>query len=294
MWRHLSNAGLLLLLTLCSVAGGGKLLVMPQDGSHWLSMRMVLEKLWEKGHEVVAVVPDAAFLLKSPQSFTVKTYSVPYTQDFVDKYYQELGKKSFELTLTVLLSNISKLTSLFSSACRHLLHDQELMRYLQEAKFDAILMDPVLPCGPILAEHLSLPSVYFMRGLPCTLDYRAAQCPSPASYVSKMFSSASDRMAFPERVKNLLIGLSEHLLCYLFYLEYESLASEFLQRDVTMLELFSKASVMLMRYDFVFEYPRPVMPNMVYVGGINCVQRKPLSKGSGHSPKAARAPGVFG
>ncbi|NXG07029.1 UD11 glucuronosyltransferase, partial [Sakesphorus luctuosus] len=269
---------LLLLLALCSVAGGGKLLVMPQDGSHWLSMRMVLEKLWEKGHEVVAVVPDAAFLLKSPQSFTVKTYSVPYTQDFVDKYYQELGEKSFELTLTVLLSNISKLTSLFSSACRHLLHDQELMRYLQEAKFDAILMDPVLPCGPILAEHLSLPSVYFMRGLPCTLDYRAAQCPSPASYVPKTFSSASDHMAFPERVKNMLIGLSEHLLCYLFYLEYESLASEFLQRDVTMLELFSKASVMLMRYDFVFEYPRPVMPNMVYVGGINCVQRKPLSK----------------
>ncbi|NWR95734.1 UD11 glucuronosyltransferase, partial [Furnarius figulus] len=269
---------LVLLLALCSVAGGGKLLVVPQDGSHWLSMRMVLEKLWEKGHEVVAVVPDAALLLKSPQSFTVKTYSVPYTQEFVDRYYQEMGEKSFEMTLTVLLSNISKLTSLFSSACRHLLYDQELMRYLRESKFDAVMMDPVLPCGPILAEHLSLPSIYFMRGLPCTLDYRAAQCPSPASYVPRTFSSAADRMAFPVRVKNLLIGLSEHLLCYLFYSEYQALASEFLQRDVTMLELFSKASVMLMRYDFVFEYPRPVMPNMVYVGGINCVQRKPLSK----------------
>ncbi|NXF84155.1 UD11 glucuronosyltransferase, partial [Sclerurus mexicanus] len=269
---------LVLLLALCSVAGGGKLLVMPQDGSHWLSMRMVLEKLWEKGHEVVAVVPDAALLLKSPQSFTVKTYSVPYTQEFVDKYYQEIGEKSFEMTLTVLLSNISKLTNLFTSTCRHLLYDQELMRYLRESKFDAIMMDPVLPCGPILAEHLSLPSIYFMRGLPCTLDYRAAQCPSPASYVPRTFSSASDRMAFLERVKNLLLDLSEHLLCYLFYSEYQTLASEFLQRDVTMLELFSKASVMLMRYDFVFEYPRPIMPNMVYVGGINCVQRKPLSK----------------
>ncbi|NXK40968.1 UD11 glucuronosyltransferase, partial [Piprites chloris] len=269
---------LVLFLAFWSVAEGGKLLVVPQDGSHWLSMRMVLEKLWEKGHEIVAVVPDAALLLKSPQSFTIKTYSVPYTQEFVDKYYQDLGEKSFDLTLTALLSNVSQLTSLFSSACRHLLYDQELMRYLQDSKFDAIMMDPVLPCGPILAEHLSLPSVYFMRGLPCTLDYKAAQCPSPVSYVPRTFSSTSDRMTFPERVKNLLIGLSEHVLCYLFYSEYRNLASEFLQRDVTMQELFSKASVMLMRYDFVFEYPRPVMPNMVYVGGINCVEKKPLSE----------------
>ncbi|XP_027763487.1 UDP-glucuronosyltransferase 1-6-like isoform X2 [Empidonax traillii] len=278
MWRPQVTPGLVLFLAFWSVAEGGKLLVVPQDGSHWLSMRMVLEKLWEKGHEIVAVVPDAALLLKSPQSFTIKTYSVPYTQEFVDSYYQELGEKSFELTFTALFSNISQLTSLFSSACRHLLYDKELMRYLQDSRFDAIMMDPVLPCGPILAEHLSLPSVYFMRGLPCTLDYKTAQCPSPVSYVPRTFSSAADRMTFPERVKNLLIGLSEPVLCYLFYTEYRNLASEFLQRDVTMQELFSKASVMLMRYDFVFEYPRPVMPNMVYVGGINCVQKKPLSE----------------
>ncbi|XP_027521338.1 UDP-glucuronosyltransferase 1-1 isoform X2 [Corapipo altera] len=278
MWRHQVTTGLVLFLAFWSVAGGGKLLVVPQDGSHWLSMRMVLEKLWEKGHEIVAVVPDAALLLKSPQSFTIKTYSVPYTQEFVDKYYQEMGEKSFDLTLTALLSNVSQLTSLFSSACRHLLYDQELMRYLQDSKFDAIMMDPVLPCGPILAEYLSLPTVYFMRGLPCTLDYKVAQCPSPVSYVPRTFSYTSDHMTFPERVKNLLIGLSEPVLCYLFYTEYRNLASEFLQRDVTMQELFSKASVMLMRYDFVFEYPRPIMPNMVYVGGINCVQKKPLSE----------------
>ncbi|XP_057234650.1 UDP-glucuronosyltransferase 1-6-like [Malurus melanocephalus] len=278
MWRHQVPAGLVLFLACWSLAEGGKLLVVPQDGSHWLSMRMVLEKLWEKGHEIVAVVPEAALFLKNSQSFTVKTYSVPYSQEFVDKSYQELGTKSFELTLSAVLSNISGMTNMFSSACRHLLYNEELIQYLQDSKFDAIMMDPVLPCGPILAEHLSLPSVYFMRGLPCTLDYKAAQSPSPASYVPRGFSSSSDHMAFPERVKNFLISLSEPLFCHLFYSNYQSLASEFLQRDVTMQELFSRASVWLMRYDFVFEFPRPVMPNMVYIGGINCQQKKPLSK----------------
>ncbi|KFP48900.1 UDP-glucuronosyltransferase 1-1, partial [Cathartes aura] len=137
-----------------------------------------------------------------------------------------------------------------------------------------IMMDPVLPCGPIIAEYLSLPSVYFMRGLPCTLDYKATQCPSPFSYVPRTFTSSSDHMTFTERVKNLLVGFSEHLFCYLFYLKYKDLASEFLHREVTILELFSKASIWLMRYDFVFEYPRPIMPNMVYIGGINCEQKQ--------------------
>ncbi|XP_069716778.1 UDP-glucuronosyltransferase 1A1-like isoform X3 [Phaenicophaeus curvirostris] len=283
MWRYQIHTGLVLFLTFWSLAEGGKLLVVPQDGSHWLSMRVVLEELSERGHEIIAVIPEATLLMKSSQSFTIKTYPVPYTQEFVDRFYNSIGEKSFDNPpllekITILLSNISDLTNMFSSACRHLLHDEELMNYLRDSKFDAIMMDPVLPCGPIIAEYLSLPSVYFLRGLPCTLDYKATQCPSPFSYVPRDFTTSTDHMTFMERVKNLLDGFSEQLLCYLFYVKYENLASEFLQREVTVLELFSQASIWLMRYDFVFEYPRPIMPNMVYIGGINCKQRQQLSK----------------
>ncbi|NXC31197.1 UD11 glucuronosyltransferase, partial [Campylorhamphus procurvoides] len=274
------------LLSLLAVAAGGKLLVVPVDGSHWLSMREVLGSLRNRGHEVVVVAPEVSLYIKPSKDFVMKMYPVPFTQEEMDEDFQGFTKDLFEggsfLTRVLRLYRRSKKTSaLFLASCTHLLHNKELLKYLEDSKFDAILTDPILPCGQILAEHLELPSVYFLQQIPCALEYeatQAAQCPSPASYVPRTFSSASDHMAFPERVKNLLIGLSEHLLCYLFYTEYRALASEFLQRDVTMLELFSKASVMLMRYDFVFEYPRPVMPNMVYVGGINCVQRKPLSE----------------
>ncbi|NWQ79500.1 UD16 glucuronosyltransferase, partial [Columbina picui] len=277
------SAGLVLFLSFWNLAEGGKLLAVPQDGSHWLSMRVVLEKLWERGHEIVAVIPEASLLLNGSESFTIKTYSVPYTQEFLDRFYDSIGVNSFDNSSFLeksafLLINMSELTNIFSSACRHLLYNEELMKYLNDTKFDAIMTDPVLPCGPIVAEYLSLPSVYFMRGLPCTLDYKATQCPSPVSYVPKTLMSSSDHMTFTDRVKNLLAGISEDLLCYLFYLKYEKLASEVLHREVTVLELFSKASVWLMRYDFVFEYPRPIMPNMVYVGGINCDQRKSLPK----------------
>ncbi|NWZ88221.1 UD11 glucuronosyltransferase, partial [Poecile atricapillus] len=277
----------ILLLSLLGLAAAGKLLVVPVDGSHWLSMREVLDILTQRGHEVVVVAPEVSLHIKASKTFVMKTYPVPFTQEEMDEVFKgsitDLFKGgSFLERVIRQYQQVKKTSAMFLATCTHLIHNKELIRYLEESKFDAVFTDPVLPCGAILAEYLSLPSVYFLLQIPCGLEYQATQCPnpspSPASYVPRTFSSSSDHMTFPERVKNFLIGVSEPLLCDLFYLKYKNLASEFLQRDVTMQELFSQASVLLMRYDFVFEYPRPIMPNMVYVGGINCQEKKPLSK----------------
>ncbi|NWV82284.1 UD11 glucuronosyltransferase, partial [Dasyornis broadbenti] len=271
------------LLSLLGVAAAGKLLVVPVDGSHWLSMREVLDVLRQRGHEVVVLAPEVTLHIKPSPNLVMKMYPVPVTQEELDEMMRGFIKDVFEEgsfleRVTRLYHRAKKNSALFLATCTHLLYNKELMRYLEDSKFDAVLTDPFLLCGQIVAEHLSLPSLFFLQQMPCGLEYQATQCPNPPSYVPRAFSYSSDRMTFPERVKNFLIGLSEPLFCHLFYLNYESLASEFLQRDVTMQELFSRASVWLMRYDFVFEYPRPVMPNMVYVGGINCKQKKPLSK----------------
>ncbi|XP_050843555.1 UDP-glucuronosyltransferase 1A1-like isoform X12 [Serinus canaria] len=273
----------LLLLSLLGLAAAGKLLVVPVDGSHWLSMRELLDMLQQKGHEVVVVAPEVSLQIKPSKTLVMKTYSVPFTQEEMDTVFKrsvmDLFKEGPFLERVIRQYQQAKKTSaLFLATCTNLIHSKELIRYLEESKFDAVLTDPVLPCGAILAEYLSLPSVYFLQQIPCGLEYQATQCPNPPSYVPRVFTDLTDHMTFLQRVKNFLIGFSEPLLCHLFYLKFERLASEFLQRDVTIQELFSQASVWLMRYDFVFEYPRPIMPNMVYIGGINCLQKQPLSK----------------
>ncbi|EDL92113.1 rCG55697, partial [Rattus norvegicus] len=47
---------------------------------------------------------------------------------------------------------------------------------------------------------------------------------------------------------------------------------------VTMRDLLGPVSIWLLHTDFVLELPRPVMLNMVFSGGVNCLQGKPLSK----------------
>ncbi|KFO83677.1 UDP-glucuronosyltransferase 1-1, partial [Buceros rhinoceros silvestris] len=137
-----------------------------------------------------------------------------------------------------------------------------------------VFTDPVLPCGQILAEHLSVPSVFFARGLPCGLDSEATQCPNPLSYIPTGFTDLTDHMNFLQRVKNLIFDIPNYFLCDFFYQPYSKLASEFLQRDVTVLDLLSQGSVWLMRLDFVLDYPRPLMPNIIFVGGVNCAHKK--------------------
>ncbi|KFP71388.1 UDP-glucuronosyltransferase 1-5, partial [Acanthisitta chloris] len=137
-----------------------------------------------------------------------------------------------------------------------------------------VLTDPAFMCGATLANYFSLPFVFFMRGFPCNLHYEAPQCPSPLSYIPRLFSFNSDRMTFFQRVENALISLLELGYCNGFYGDAIKFSSEILQRDVSLLDLVNSASIWLLRFDFVFEYVRPVMPNMVFVGGINCAKKK--------------------
>ncbi|NXX11633.1 UD11 glucuronosyltransferase, partial [Podargus strigoides] len=65
-------------------AAGGKLLVLPVDGSHWLSMREVLDHLGQKGHEVVVVAPEINIHIKPSDNFIMKMYPIPFTKEEVD------------------------------------------------------------------------------------------------------------------------------------------------------------------------------------------------------------------
>lgn len=266
-------------LLLWTSGEGGKLLVIPIDGSHWLSMLPVVEKLRDKGHEIVVVAPEINLRIHSSPLYTLKTYPVSYTKEFVEAEFKLMGHRSFTpQPFLEKLSKIANFTSMFLDSCKRLLSNKELLQYLEGSEFDAVFMDPFFPCGQILAEHLSLPSVFFLRALPCGLELQATQCPSPPSYVPRFFTRSSDSMAFPQRLGNLLASLASPLACSVLYSPYEPVIREFLRREATVPELFSHAALWLMKFDFVFEYPRPLMPNMVLVGGIGCARGNKLSQ----------------
>ncbi|NXQ98788.1 UD11 glucuronosyltransferase, partial [Sagittarius serpentarius] len=273
------TATLVLLLSVISLAAGGKLLVVPVDGSHWLSMREVLDGVRQKGHEIVVVAPEISLYIKPTKNFVMKMYSVPFTQEEMDHTFWRTSQAVFEEgsfleRIVKTYEGVKNTSAMFLSTCTHLLYNKELVRYLEESMFDAVFTDPILPCGQILAEHLSVPSVFLLQQIPCGLEFEATQCPNPPSYVPRLFTDLTDRMNFLQRVKNLIFDISNYFLCDFVFQPYAKLASEFLQRDVTVSDLLRKASIWLLKLDFVLHYPRPLMPNMIMVSGVNCAHKK--------------------
>ncbi|XP_078392377.1 UDP-glucuronosyltransferase 1A1-like [Cetorhinus maximus] len=263
------------------LAAGGKLLVIPTDGSHWLSMQILLKELHGRGHKIMVVYPESNLLITTSPNYSSKTFPIAFSQAEVDELYENLTEMgiyngTFYQRVQRTLQHVSKVRQFFHSICEYLLYNTELMKELAEEKYDALLTDPFVPCGAIIAENLSLPTVNLLRGLPCGLDNLATQCPRPLSYVPRIYSGNTDRMTFLQRMQNVLLSLLEPLLCWFIYSPFEELAQRFLQREVTLVQLLSQTSIWLLRYDFTLEYPRPLMPNMVLVGGINCKDRKPL------------------
>ncbi|XP_057161715.1 UDP-glucuronosyltransferase 1A9-like [Ursus arctos] len=270
------------LLLTSGFAEAGKLLVVPMDGSHWFTMRSVVEELVHRGHEVVLIVPEVSWQLGKSSNFTVKTYSTSYTLEELNHLFKIFSdshwKTRQESTVSLLMSSPNEIFIEVFLHCKNLFNDTKLIEYIRQSSFDAVFLDPLDMCGLIIAKYFSLPSVVFTRGVFCHYLEDAAQCPSPPSYVSRDLSGFSDAMTFSERVWNQILHLEEHLLCHYFFKTAVEVASEILQTTVTPYDLYSQASIWLLRTDFVLEYPRPVMPNMVFIGGINCQEGKPLPK----------------
>ncbi|XP_059199344.1 UDP-glucuronosyltransferase-like [Centropristis striata] len=260
---------------------GGKVLVVPVDGSHWLSMKILVKDLKLKGHDILVLVPESSLLMRSSENYRTEMYPVPFTKAELDGTFDQLQDGVFlePPAITDIFVNVQRLTNFTSmqvKACESLLNNQPIMSGLKEEGFDVVLTDPFLPCGSILSHIFSIPAVYFLRGLPCGLDIDASKCPSPPSYIPAAFSGNSDIMNFPQRVKNMLMTLLEHYMCGIMYVHFDELVSRHLEEGMTYKGLLSNAAIWLLRYDFSFEYPKPTMPNQVFIGGINCAKKSPL------------------
>lgn len=73
---HWVLAGIFL-CALWDMGPGDKLLVVPQEGSHWLSMKHIIEVLGKSGHSIVVLVPEVNILLKESPHYTSRVYPVP-------------------------------------------------------------------------------------------------------------------------------------------------------------------------------------------------------------------------
>uniref|UniRef100_A0A8C7LUW2 UDP-glucuronosyltransferase n=1 Tax=Oncorhynchus mykiss TaxID=8022 RepID=A0A8C7LUW2_ONCMY len=278
-----------LLFTLSNIVYGGKILIYPMDGSHWVNMRVIIEELHSKGHDITVVRASNSWYIKenSPHYTTI---TIPNTGGFDENFFGEfiLSKhlkiqreqgKSFwtELKLqSSMKETFFEFHKNMAEMITRVLEDRKLIQSLQDAKFDLVLTDPGIGGGTILARVLHLPLVYNVRW---TIQGEAhlVIAPSPLSYVPYTATELTDKMTFLQRVTNVLAYiLGSYTLTSITEPNYKPIVQRYFGPDVDYNAFFQEADIWLMRSDFVFEFPKPTMPNMVYIGGFQCKPSKPL------------------
>ncbi|XP_062272770.1 UDP-glucuronosyltransferase 2A2-like [Scomber scombrus] len=282
---------LVLAVLLCSslLVNGGKVLVFPLDGSHWINMKILIEELYSRGHEIT--------VMRSSDSWYIKAESNHYTSITINSS-NGFDEESFGSFATRMLNMRREGASIWTRMSLEyevmtqfyvmnkqvvetmvdVFENKKLMQSLHDAKYDLVLTDPGIGGGVLLAHRLGLPLVLNVRW---TIQGEAhySIAPSPLSYVPLPATELTDKMTFSQRVKNFLFYFFTRIqIKYVTDPNYQPFVERYFGPDVHYMELFQAADIWLMRNDFTFEFPRPTMPNIVYMSGFQCKTSKPLSK----------------
>ncbi|XP_072604940.1 UDP-glucuronosyltransferase 2A2 isoform X3 [Vulpes vulpes] len=260
------------------------------DGSHWLNIKIILEELIQRNHNVTVLSSSTTLFINSNADSSVNFEVIPvsFTNDNLDSLIEHMimlwiDHRPTPLTLWSFYKELGKLLDTFFriniQICDGVLSNPKLMARLQKRGFDVLVADPVTICGDLVALKLGIPFVYTLRFSPAsTVERHCGKIPAPASYVPAALSELTDQMTFGERVKNTISYPLQDYIFQSYWGEWNSYYSKVLGRPTTLCEIMGKAEIWLIRTYWDFEFPRPYLPNFEFVGGLHCKPAKPLPK----------------
>ncbi|XP_048220638.1 UDP-glucuronosyltransferase 2B17-like isoform X3 [Perognathus longimembris pacificus] len=168
---------LLLLHLSCYFSSGscGKVLVWPMEYSHWINMKVILDELILRGHEITVVRSSSAIFVGSNETSSMKFETFPSsfnTDEMIDIISENINLWTYELPRTSCLAYSPLLENLFMkfsdtwlNICKEAALNKELMSKLRKARLDVLIADPIGPCGEptTLMETTSRAEIWLIR-----------------------------------------------------------------------------------------------------------------------------------
>uniref|UniRef100_M3XRY7 UDP-glucuronosyltransferase n=1 Tax=Mustela putorius furo TaxID=9669 RepID=M3XRY7_MUSPF len=277
---------LLLLQLSCFFSSGscGKVLVWPTEYSHWINIKTILDELVQRGHEVTVLTSAASIVINPNISSAIKYETFPTSilkDDFKDLVRKMLDMWIYNLprdTFWTYFSQMQEIMWKFSDCLQKLCEDDIrnftilmkaeiclyhicvlLLNYKYfETFFNKLFQIPFRKYASIFTMHYS----YFLYLL---------------LVVGFFFTYLFSYFYFSTKFYFFI-----HLRYFLFFINIYFYPQGYLffpsGRPTTLSELRGKAQIWLIRTYWDIEFPRPLLPNFEFVGGLHCKPAKPLPK----------------
>ncbi|XP_069782679.1 2-hydroxyacylsphingosine 1-beta-galactosyltransferase isoform X2 [Narcine bancroftii] len=257
---------LTLLCCFVKISKTAKIVVVPpiMFESHLYIFKTLAKALHEDGHEMVFAVSEGREI-PSMDYFRLLRYPGFFNSTTADDFLQSKMRNIFSGRLTAL--ELFDILEHYSKNCDLMVGSKSFIAQLKEEKFDLLLVDPNEMCGFVIAHLLGVKYAVFSTGLWYPAEVGA---PTPLAYVPEFNSLLTDNMNLFQRIANIAVYLvSRFGVNFLFLPKYERIMLKYkIEPECSMYDLIQGSSLWMLCTDIALEFPRPTLPNVVYVGGI--------------------------
>ncbi|XP_036954895.1 UDP-glucuronosyltransferase 3A1-like [Acanthopagrus latus] len=253
-------------------------------GSHYLLLDEISHNLYQHGHEVRMLLqlgnPVITGFSYAGRADSYQTSSWSLGETYIKEYNNWFLEQQTEFLLgREDFNNFLKFMGHLSYQCDKLLGDKGVITFLQRERYDITILDAFNPCSFLLARKLGINYIAFYPG---TLNGPLSiALPSPVSYIPVFSSQLSDHMNLWGRTKNLFYSLLALVGQELVWSTFREVAVRHLDSGSApggLEELHQGAELWAFNTDFSLEFPQPLMPYTVLVGGLLNKPAKPLEQ----------------
>ncbi|KRY17223.1 putative UDP-glucuronosyltransferase ugt-58 [Trichinella patagoniensis] len=272
-------------LILVDICIGGKVLFVPSSiyPSHKMIMHRLAEELVSRGHQVTfwginlkkdhLITPkgieDISWSVDVPESYITNLllYSnASIYQALWSDRVTEPARKAANWAMTSRMCDVALQTR------------KDDFEKLVKRDFDLVIVDDLYaPCGLLLVALRKSVFIYWSMTTMRTETAWSNQSPSPPSYIPVLGTHYTDVMNFVERTHNFLLYLRTLFIHHRIVLKsVDSVLQKHYPNITEAFYIERNASLNFVNTPALFDFPRPFMPRVVFVGCLQCRLPKPL------------------
>ncbi len=182
------------------------------------------------------------------------------------------------ITQVPLLTDLKTRGQLFGNLCEHLLKNSQFHDVLKSMAFDYAIIDahPFSRCYYVLLYKLGIAYSSYIQ----EYDPYLLRAPAIPSYVPSIYMEKStEKMTLWERIMNTWLAFY-----WSFFIQIPTMSNSLVSTYapdrpyISITEMAQKSEMWLTDTDFLLDYPHPLMPNEVLIGGLTSKASKALPK----------------
>ncbi len=259
-------------------------MLMNPSSSHDQMLATISAGLAERGHAIHLLansLPRDEKVISSFKASDIVYYQSTYTEEDVINFNSKIMSQSQSDPGIGGFISFMEVVKVSSTDCRALLSDSKTLTLLKSEDYDLMITEVFFPCDVLLAKYLDIPFIVLSstRELPM-LRKSMFGFPAELSYTPETFFGGTDKMTFMQRVHNVF---QHFFLSYvaprIVMADYCQMQKDFdIEPDTYLPNMIGQAALWLSYSDISLDFPGPLMPNYVHIGGIALKDAKGLDK----------------